>query len=384
MPKKLDEWMPFYIGRYLGDTMHLSYDQHGPYMFLLFHYWRQGPLPDDDKQLAAIARVPLKIWKRDMAEAIRAFFTLEADGKLHQKKCDFEREKRHEIGEKRSAAGRVGAEVKHGLEGQVQSDGQVANATRLPPVCHVQVHSTITVPASQGAEAPRDEQELLEDSRTPAEPGHQGSLLPPDPGDILRSTGPGLLAGLMKLSLDLKGDRGKVWALFNSLRTEAADDAILLSILTDTAREPPRNPVSWIKGQIVAKQKTAGLKGPTLFVDNSPPDPTDNWGIKAFCNGLVKAGRAKVEDVDGQPKCRVPGAYVNDLARTVAEKARLHRSWRGDWSALVEWLEAGITGSQIYTRIEKRAGWHGYDPPQSIRFFDGAVRTATVKESEAA
>jgi uncharacterized protein YdaU (DUF1376 family) len=54
--------MPFYIADYLGDTEHLSTLQHGAYCLLLFSYWRRGGLPNDDQQLANIAKMPLSDW----------------------------------------------------------------------------------------------------------------------------------------------------------------------------------------------------------------------------------------------------------------------------------------------------------------------------------
>lgn len=131
MSKKTDLWMPLYIGDYLADTGHLSTTQHGAYLLLLMHYWRKRELPDDDKQLAAIAKLPLRIWL-DTKETIQAFFH---DGWKH-KKVESEMEKRATVSAKRSRAGYNG-----GMRTQLNHMARAANA----PVClsMTQTHKTI-------------------------------------------------------------------------------------------------------------------------------------------------------------------------------------------------------------------------------------------------
>ena len=106
---KTDTWMPFYIGDYLADTMRLTTIQHGAYILLMMEYWRQGPLPDDDFELAAIAKMERKQWDREARSALRRFFTVHDDGLLHQKRLDAERIKARGVSAERSKAGKEGA-----------------------------------------------------------------------------------------------------------------------------------------------------------------------------------------------------------------------------------------------------------------------------------
>jgi uncharacterized protein YdaU (DUF1376 family) len=84
-----DSFMPFYVGDYLRDTMHLTTRQHGAYCLLLLRYWAKGgPLPIDEEQLRAITRLTPQEWKSDRG-ALLTFFTKADDG-WHQKRADEE------------------------------------------------------------------------------------------------------------------------------------------------------------------------------------------------------------------------------------------------------------------------------------------------------
>lgn len=102
-----DGWMPLWIGDYLADTMHLTGPEHGAYLLLLMHSWRTGPLPDDDRQLAAIARTDRSEWKA-IGPIVRAFFT-KTDAGLVQKRLETERENAAGNAERRSEAARTAA-----------------------------------------------------------------------------------------------------------------------------------------------------------------------------------------------------------------------------------------------------------------------------------
>lgn len=148
MSKKTDLWMPLYVGDYLADTGHLTTAQHGAYLLLLMHYWRKRELPDDDKQLAAIAKLPLRIWL-DMKETIQAFFHM---GWKH-KRLDAEIDKRMKVANARAIAGQKG-----GARTQMNSFIAKANAPNLLGVCSSMTQShkykTPTVSEDTGVGSP--------------------------------------------------------------------------------------------------------------------------------------------------------------------------------------------------------------------------------------
>jgi uncharacterized protein YdaU (DUF1376 family) len=86
---KADIWMPVYIGDYLADTMHLSTEQHGAYLLLLFHLWRRGTLQDDDVVLAKITGLAQSAWSTTRL-VLAEFFQIQ-DGRWHQGRLERER-----------------------------------------------------------------------------------------------------------------------------------------------------------------------------------------------------------------------------------------------------------------------------------------------------
>lgn len=104
-------FMQFYVADYLGDTQHLTTEQHGAYLLLLMAMWRaEGRLPNDPSKLARIARVSLRRW-HILAGELMAFF--EVDGSdITQKRLTEERQKAVSISEKRSVSGKLGVLAK--------------------------------------------------------------------------------------------------------------------------------------------------------------------------------------------------------------------------------------------------------------------------------
>ncbi|EGH8719268.1 DUF1376 domain-containing protein [Escherichia coli] len=65
-------YMQLYIADYLADTMHLSAEEHGAYLLLMFNYWQTGkPMPKN--RLAKIARLTNERWA-DVEPSLQEFF----------------------------------------------------------------------------------------------------------------------------------------------------------------------------------------------------------------------------------------------------------------------------------------------------------------------
>jgi len=99
----------------LGSTnvMLMSTEQVGAYVFLLCHSWNIGGLPNDDRVLAHLARIPLELWNEwNELEAnnVKAqFYRDDETGLLHNKKLERVRSELGKFKKKLSEAGKRGA-----------------------------------------------------------------------------------------------------------------------------------------------------------------------------------------------------------------------------------------------------------------------------------
>lgn len=106
-----DTWMPWYIGDYLRDTMHLDAEQDGAYRRLIDACWiRSGVLPSDDAQLAMITKLGPKRWKA-VKNVVASFFQVSEDGWRHKRVTEELRKADANL-RARSAGGKKAAEKK--------------------------------------------------------------------------------------------------------------------------------------------------------------------------------------------------------------------------------------------------------------------------------
>ena len=104
-------FMQLYVADYLGDTRHLTTEQHGAYLLILMTMWRAGGyLPNDDAKLARIAGLTAAKWRK-ISPDILAMLTVDGD-QITQARLLKEIENANEKSLKRSEAGKLGVAAK--------------------------------------------------------------------------------------------------------------------------------------------------------------------------------------------------------------------------------------------------------------------------------
>jgi uncharacterized protein YdaU (DUF1376 family) len=179
-------WFPFHIDKYLGDTMTLDTQGHGAYLLLMLHYYRHGQPPrDDDRTLAAIARLPMAQWL-DRRPDIEAFFT-PTDGFWRHERIEKELLKassKHASSIARAKAGAAARHAKYSSKpapSQPQAVKKQKNSRKPAPSqldavpeaslvsAHLHLHSLITEREGPPPDEP-SAQEDEEETQTPIRP----------------------------------------------------------------------------------------------------------------------------------------------------------------------------------------------------------------------
>jgi len=123
---------------HIADTVHLTAEEHGAYLRLLFAYWRSGPPKDDDRTLARIAGMSIDEWA-EIRPMVEPFFDVLHGQWLHWR-LDEELEAAYDAINKASNAGRAAAKARWGKgksEGQ-NNDKCEGDATALRSHCESQ------------------------------------------------------------------------------------------------------------------------------------------------------------------------------------------------------------------------------------------------------
>ncbi|MCA6941360.1 DUF1376 domain-containing protein [Pectobacterium polaris] len=102
-------YMQLYIADYLADTMHLSTEEHGAYLLLMFNYWQTGkPIPKN--RLAKIARMGNDRWI-SVESSLKEFFNDNGAEWVHER-IERDLDSVRMSLEQKSAAGKASAEAR--------------------------------------------------------------------------------------------------------------------------------------------------------------------------------------------------------------------------------------------------------------------------------
>ena len=121
---KADAWMPLDVGHYIRDTMNFTTVEHGAYLLLIMHYWVNGSLSSDPKELRSITKMTARQWSRSGPVLLKKFDLTGSN--LFHSRIEYELEKKNAISRKRSKAGSKGA----------------ASKWQKPSICHPTCTST--------------------------------------------------------------------------------------------------------------------------------------------------------------------------------------------------------------------------------------------------
>jgi uncharacterized protein YdaU (DUF1376 family) len=103
--------MQLYVADYLGDTRHLTTEQHGAYLLLLMSMWRAGgELINDPAKLARMTGCTPSRWAKISGDVLEFFDA--GDGVLTHGRITVELEKAVEKSIKRADAGSLGGKAK--------------------------------------------------------------------------------------------------------------------------------------------------------------------------------------------------------------------------------------------------------------------------------
>lgn len=253
MSERPDRWMPLYVGEYLADTMRLTTLQHGAYLLLIMAYWRSGePLPDDDEDLAAITKLPLKDWQR-MRAKIAAFFMV-GDGVWRHKRVNKELDKAEGKTVQQSEAGKASAAARKARRNATASANEKPTTVETPDATDVDTGEVTGTPTEGQPEGnPLPIPQPREDSVASATGAAAPPADPPSDRDLVWGDGLAWLASATgKAANGLRSAVGRWCSVYG--------DAHVLAALTEARSQSPPivDPVAWIEATLKTRNRTNG------------------------------------------------------------------------------------------------------------------------------
>jgi len=355
-------WYKRFPSDFLAGTSELTVEEKGAYTVVIdLIYDRHGPLPNDSQWLGRVAGCSTRMWNglRDALIA-KGKISFTEDGLITCARAvdrmESEAAEAATVRENGAKGGRKSAENRRkiapnsagNLNDPAKINDLVENSLPALPDTRYQNHSS-----------PKSE---------PARGGERGTRLP----DNWHPSADGIA---LAESLGLDPDRVLAkfldyWRAQPGARGRKADWNATWRNWARSEAERRGSPTS---AQLPLLRPIDG--GKAL---GGPIDASDDWGIEAFC---VSIGAERLTDPKAMAKGNFgyQGRAIDATARQVALAAGFHRAWRGDWSLLRGWVDAGLsTQDHILPAIHRVTAWYASreESPKSLAAFDKAVREA--------
>ncbi|HBP4946773.1 TPA: YdaU family protein [Pseudomonas aeruginosa] len=181
-------YIQLYVADYLADTMHLSTEEHGAYLLLIFNYWQTGkPIPK--VRLSRIARVPNDRWPAVEA-SLSEFFNDNGNEWVHERierdllAVDSTRNQRSAAGKASAAAKKARKEAEHKRESNARSttveSSLQQNSTNRDTDTDTERDSPTDVGLVDASRqpAPSTDEDLFEPEQPESLNGHQHGIKP--------------------------------------------------------------------------------------------------------------------------------------------------------------------------------------------------------------
>jgi uncharacterized protein YdaU (DUF1376 family) len=121
-------YMQFYVADYLADTMHLSAEEHGAYLLLIFNYWQTGK-PIQKSRLSKIARMTNDRWTE--SEGALSEFFRDENGYWKHDRIEADLQAAIESQVQRAAAGKASAEARKAAKREILKEKINARSTTV-------------------------------------------------------------------------------------------------------------------------------------------------------------------------------------------------------------------------------------------------------------
>ena len=161
---------------YQRDTQQLPLEGHGAYFLLLQHCWTHGRIPRDDVSLAAICKVSVQRWRRQLAPLVAGYFNAAGENK----RATAEIEKVEKMRTQRAMAGHNGGAAAQRRKAETRAAAQATVKRQLQQpssgreaILDKNISSTCSVAARASPAEPKNP----DNSTAVAAPTQQGSGL---------------------------------------------------------------------------------------------------------------------------------------------------------------------------------------------------------------